>query len=211
MKKNEDRVIQRPERPDKLILLFHGVGSHGDNMIALGEFVARLSPDYAVVTVTASEEFDQGIGGRQWFSIDGVDEQNRMQRVSAAMPEFALRIHTYQRMFAMTAQRTILIGFSQGAIMSLHALFYEANIATRVISLSGRMAALPEMPVTPVHGSRFDFIHGALDGVIFPAYANAAMTHLRNIGYAVTMSLVPGAGHEISRDTLNLVATALAD
>lgn len=206
---NQDRVIQRPLTPDKLILLFHGVGSHADNLLAVGEMIGRQFPQYGIVTVCATEDFDQGPGGKQWFSIAGVDEDSRVQRVVEALPEFVLRIRTYQRMFGLTPQRTVLIGFSQGAIMSLHSMFYEANVASQVISLSGRMAGLPRLPLPLPHNTRFDFIHGALDGVIFPAYATAAANHLKGMGYVTTMALVPGMGHEINQDVMRLLISVL--
>lgn len=86
-------VVQSPAKPaQQLLLLFHGVG---DNPVAMGEigsWFAPLFPDALVVSIGGIEP--RGPEGRQWFSVQGVTEENRQTRVDAIMPVFVETVRT---------------------------------------------------------------------------------------------------------------------
>jgi len=205
----EDRVIHQPLNPQELILLFHGVGSHPDNLIPLADFIAGIKPDAVIVSVAAPDDCDLG-GGLQWFSVKGVTEVNRHPRIMEAMPAFLSRIRRYQARFLIAPEQTILIGFSQGAIMSLEAVMSENQLASKVVSLSGRMAILPLLAPGVSRDVRFSFIHGTDDPVINIDDARRAAEHLRSLGFAVSMVSIPQGGHEINRETLTLLISEIA-
>ncbi|WP_221798793.1 esterase [Oceanobacter mangrovi] len=206
---NEDYIVARPLEPRQLVLLYHGVGSHSNNLIPLGEILASFLPDAAIVSVAAPDPCDLG-GGLQWFSVKGVTENNRQARVLEAMPGFLNSVRRYQAMFLVAPQDTVLIGFSQGAIMSLEAAMYENDLAGRVVSLSGRMATLPVMAPVAASSVAFSFIHGTADPVIAAEWATSAEQHLKSLGFTASLSLVPEMGHEINSDVLSLLKAELA-
>lgn len=71
-------LARLPEQgePDLLLLLFHGVGANAEHMAVLATRLAQEYPQAAVLCVDAPDAFDAapGGGGRQWFSIQGIDE-----------------------------------------------------------------------------------------------------------------------------------------
>ncbi len=75
--KHDHFVVQSPDKPaQQLLLLFHGVG---DNPVAMGEigsWFAPLFPDALVVSVGGAEPSGNP-AGRQWFSVQGITEENR--------------------------------------------------------------------------------------------------------------------------------------
>ena len=79
-----DLVLHRPSAPARqLVLLFHGVGASPEGFEPLGPALAR--DDRWVVAVRSP--FESGFGaGWQWFSLQGVTETNRAERIAAAMP-----------------------------------------------------------------------------------------------------------------------------
>ncbi|HBH36923.1 MAG TPA: esterase, partial [Curvibacter sp.] len=79
-------VLQRPAQVAQLILLFHGVGSNAHSLAGLGQAYAQAFPQALVVAIDAPYESELAPGGRQWFSVRDVDEDNRPQRVAAALP-----------------------------------------------------------------------------------------------------------------------------
>lgn len=132
--------------------------------------------------------------GRQWFSVQGVSEENRQARVDATMPGFLSTVRHWQEKVGVDAAHTVLVGFSQGTIMSLEALKADSSIAGTVIAFSGRFASLPESALTPavVH-----FIHGDQDSVILPAHAQAAAQRLQTLGSEHSLDMIAGVGHSI--------------
>ncbi|MGD9832851.1 MAG: esterase [Piscinibacter sp.] len=181
---------------DLLFLLFHGVGATADSMAVLAQRLAQEYPQAAVLCVDAPDEFDAaaGRGGRQWFSIQGITDDNRAARVAAALPRFVATVRALQMRFAMAWPRTALFGFSQGAIMALEAAQAEPELAGRVIAFSGRYAALPDHAPrdTCVH-----LLHGLDDTVVPHGPAVAAARQLVALGADVTADVLPQVGHEL--------------
>ena len=186
-------TVQQPDRAQRLILLFHGVGDSANGMAALGRYFADAAADACVVSINGPESTEWG-AGRQWFSVQGVTEENRQARVDAAMPGFLSTVRDWQAKSGVDAAHTVLVGFSQGTIMSLEALKADPAIAGTVIAFSGRFGSLPVSALTPavVH-----FVHGEQDSVILPAHAHAAAERLQALGSAYSLDMIAGVGHSI--------------
>ena len=202
-------VIARPERPAQLVLLFHGVGSSAANLAPLGEAIARARPDAMVVSIDAP--FPSGLGsGREWFSVLGITEQNRPERIAKVIPLFLDVISQWQRTSGVGPAGTVLVGFSQGAILSLEATQTEMAMspAERVIALAGRFA-VPARRAPPV--LRYNLIHGAQDAVVSHTFSVAAAKALKTVGGDATLDLLPGLGHGIDARALQLVIGYLGE
>lgn len=195
-------VVARPDKPAHLVLLFHGVGSSAANLVPLAELVAQARPDAMVVSVDGPHPSTLG-SGREWFSVVGVTEENRPQRVALALPSFRDTVAHWQRISGLDADQTTLIGFSQGAIMALEATQSGDGPAARVVALAGRFAE----PVRRApSGVRFHFIHGANDPVIPPRFSVEAAQRLRELGAEATLDVLPQLGHGIDTRVANLLA-----
>lgn len=191
---SDARIIQRPDGSAReLVLLFDGVGATADDLVPLGASVAKALPDAMVVSVNAPHPSTLG-RGREWFSVVGVTEQNRPARVAQAMSAFVATVAHWQREAGVAPAQTTLVGFSQGAIMSLEAARLAPAIASRIVSIAGRFAAVPQEVPAPVV---FHFIHGTQDSVIPVQHAEDAAQQLRRLGATVTLDLVPGLGHGV--------------
>jgi phospholipase/carboxylesterase len=182
--------------PELLLLLFHGVGANADGMAPLAMRLAQEYPQAAVLCIDAPHDFDAapGGGGHQWFSIRGIGDENRAQRVAAALPQFVATVRALQLRFAIDWPRTALIGFSQGAIMALEAVQAEPALAGRVLAFSGRHATMPAHAPqdTCVH-----LLHGMADRVVPAGPAIEAAQRLVALGGDVTADVLPGIGHEL--------------
>ncbi len=191
--KHDHFVVQSPDHPAKqLLLLFHGVGDNPANMAQIGSWFAPLFPDALVVSVGGVEPC--GPNGRQWFSVQGVTEENRQERVDAIMPTFVGTVRYWQQQSGVGANATALIGFSQGAIMALESVKAEAGLASRVIAFNGRYATLPERATTE---TTIHLIHGGEDRVIELSHAVAGQEALIRAGGDVTLDIVDDLGHAI--------------
>jgi len=190
-----DLLLQSPATARRLFLLFHGVGSTPQDLAPLGQRLAQVFPDAAVVSVAGPDRSDLG-RGLQWFSVVGVTEANRPDRIAATLPRFVATVQAWQQRLGMTAADTTLLGFSQGAILSLAASELSEPPAGRVVSLSGRYPALPTRAPA---GVRIHFLHGDADPVIPVSQAQAAAAALKELGADVTLDVFPGLAHGISR------------
>ncbi|MDN8599234.1 esterase [Citrobacter enshiensis] len=192
--KHDHFVVQRPAQPaQQLLLLFHGVGDNPVAMGELGRWFIPLFPEALIVSIGGAEPCGPA-PGRQWFSVQGVTEENRQARVDAIMPVFVDTIRYWQQQSGVSAKATALIGFSQGAIMSLESVKAHSGLASRVIAFNGRYASLPETATT---ATTVHLIHGGEDRVIELSHAVAAQTALLRAGGDVTLDIVEDLGHAI--------------
>jgi phospholipase/carboxylesterase len=199
-------TVSRPEGDaQQLMLLFNGVGSDAQDMVALGEQLAAAFPGAFIVSVQAPERFEFG-PGYQWFSVNAVTEANRVERVARALPAFVAAIQHWQHVAHVGIERTTLIGFSQGAIMALESARARPCVAGRVVSIAGRFAQLPDTAPkeTTVH-----LFHGQRDAVIPSALTVDACARLAALGAKVTADVVPDLGHGINATLLTVLIERL--
>lgn len=191
--KHDHFVVQSPSSPaQQLLLLFHGVGDNAANMGQIGSWFAPVFPDALIVSIGGVEPC--GPQGRQWFSVQGVTEDNRQQRIDAIMPTFIETVRYWQKQSGVGAGATALIGFSQGAIMSLESVKAQPGLVSRIVAFNGRFATLPKSATT---ATTIHLIHGGDDHVIELSHAVAAQDALTREGGDVTLDIVDELGHAI--------------
>ena len=179
----------------KRVIFLHGVGSSGAAMAPLAEAVALAVPAHCP---DGPQAFPHG-QGRQWFSIDGVTEANRPARVAAALPAFTEIVSQYG-----DTSDSLLIGFSQGAIMALHAVAAGLPVAG-VFALSGRLAG----PVAPRSDwPAITLLHGSADPMMPPAVAQATEAWLRDAGAAPQLTIFDGLGHSVDARVVAAIRAA---
>lgn len=198
-------VIAKPKGADRLVLLFHGVGSSASHLIPLGQRVALGSAGAMVVSVNAPQPSNSG--GHEWFSVIGITEQNRPTRIAEAMPLFLESVQYWCQRGCVDPQRVTLIGFSQGAIMALEFTQLEsAPRPSRVVALAGRFA----LPVRRApEGLQYHLIHGAQDTVVSSKFAEQAAHGISANGGGVTLDVLDGLGHSIDARALDLLLNYL--
>ena len=204
-----DLILQQPVTADdaELLLLFHGVASRPQDLVPLGQALAAARPQAWVVSVRSPDRAEFG-SGWQWFSVQGVTELNRPQRVAQALPAFVDRIEAWQRHTGVGAERTTLVGFSQGAIMSLESTQRAApRLARRVVAIAGRFAQAPRHAPADVV---IHLLHGEEDRVMPIGLAVEAQRALGALGVRSALDCFPGLGHGIDARVVEAILRDLA-
>jgi phospholipase/carboxylesterase len=205
----EHVVIQQPQAEgpaQQLILLAHGLGADEHDLVPLGEILAQQFPNACVVSLRAPFLCDFS-SGYQWFSVQGVSDDNRDARVADALPAFTQAVQHWQQRTGASADATCLVGFSQGAILALESTQLEAPaLAGRVVALSGRMASPPRRapPDTTLH-----LVHGKEDAVIHYGQTVRAAEALLALGADVTADVIPFLGHGVNEEVVDTVLQRL--
>ena len=181
----------------QLFILLHGLGSKPSDLVPLANYLKEVFPGAAFFLPEGTHPFDGGGTGRQWFSINGVSDDNRRSRVAQAMPGLRALVRQAQDRFNVLQSDTALMGFSQGAIMALEFSIAHDGGVGRVLAFSGRFAQLPEKTpeLTTLH-----FLHGESDPVIPVAHAQAAIERLKELDGDATLDIAAAAGHEIDAE-----------
>jgi len=187
-------IVQRPQsQVVHLVLLSHGVGSVPESMLEAAHWFASRLPS-AMVVCMASPLTSDISAGRQWFSVQGVTEDNRQARVDEAMRSFLAIVKHWQHGSGVSSRETTIAGFSQGAIMALESSKLVESPAHRVVSIAGRFATLPDRR----SNGTTHFVHGGSDAVIPANRAHAAHERLLELGAATSLNIVQGVAHSPS-------------
>lgn len=199
-------ILQKPpQQAAQLVLIFHGVGASAADMAPIGSYIARALPHAMVVSTDAAHPSDFG-RGRQWFSVQEITEANRIERVANAMPTFIDCIRHWQNQAGVSAQQTLLLGFSQGAIMLLEATQLDETLATKIIAIAGRFAELPrKKPRT----NQIYLLHGDQDNVINVNYSKQAFEYIQQFSVPCQLDVFPQLGHGIDQRVLEKIAEYL--
>jgi phospholipase/carboxylesterase len=163
------RILPRGgKKPNQLVVLLHGYGSDGNDLIALGQQWQAVLPDAAFVSPHAPERMPAMAGGQgyQWFPLTMRDPEERWRGAIAARPALDAFLDAELRRHGLDDGAMALVGFSQGCMMALHAGLRRAAAPAAIVGYSGlvvgedRIAAeaMCRPPVLLVHGEQDDLI-----------------------------------------------------
>lgn len=198
-------VIAQPALTQQLFLLFHGLGDSAQGLAPLGRFIAAHFPQAAVISID-SPYFCDVAAGYQWYSVQGATEDDRHALVAEQMPHFVDMVQHWQRLLGVPPEATCLVGFSQGAFMSLQSTQQNVFLAGRVVALAGRFTAAPNKPAHPVV---IHMLHGDQDTVVAHHHSVAASERLQALGADVTIDVLAGLAHGINEEMAQAIIRRL--
>ncbi|HVZ73359.1 MAG TPA: dienelactone hydrolase family protein [Polyangia bacterium] len=196
------------KRPTLLVFL-HGVGDSAAGVEDVARAIVQGLPDVEVVVPDGFHPFDGGFGGRQWFSLTGVTEENRPARVRAAADEVSRYADAELGHRGWPRERVVFAGFSQGAMVAAWLAVHRKPAPVAGVVLSGRYSddsSPARLVSTPIFVA-----HGAQDPRIPVAVVEPSVRALEAWGARVSSRVYPDLGHQISGREVQDARAFLAD
>jgi phospholipase/carboxylesterase len=207
------RIAPRGRAATALVVLLHGYGANGDDLIALGAEWQRQLPDAAFVAPNAPQPIPGMYGGLQWFPLTLRDPSEYWRGVSGAQPALDLFLDAELARHRLPPERLVLVGFSQGTMMALHAGLRRAEAPAAIVAFSGLLAG-PERLGEARTRPPVLMIHGELDDLIPVEALHMAREALAGAGFGVEWHVRPALGHGIDPEgqwmAAHFIARALA-
>ena len=183
--------------PARIVLLLHGYGADGDDLIGLAPAWAPAMPDALFVSPHAPFPCEGAPFGRQWFGIYGRDDALRLAGLRAASAMVDGFIDDLLEETGLPPSALTLAGFSQGTMLALHAGPRRAAPLAGILGYSGRLLA-PELLAKEVRSRPpVALVHGEMDELVPYASMAEAAAALERAGFAVEAHGRPGLGHGI--------------
>lgn len=189
----------RGGKADALVVLLHGYGSNGADLISLAPYWAKALPGAAFVSPNAIEPVPQAPGGYQWFPISNLDPHLMEQGAKQAAQSVDRFIDRELDKHGLDHSRLALVGFSQGTMMSLYVGLRRAQPLAGILGFSGTIVGARKLkddlrskpPVMLIHGDRDPVI--PITAMFDSAEALAAAGHgaLWHVSYGVPHSIGP--------------------
>lgn len=197
------------EAPKRLVVLCHGVGADGNDLIDLGPYWSRAMPDAVFVSPHAPEPYDMAPIGRQWFSIGNLDPAtlgNGVRRARAALDGF---IDAELARLGLPDDAYALAGFSQGAMTVLFTGLRRTTKPRAILAYSGALIAPESLGAELAGRPPVLLVHGEADEVVPVSRSRDAETVLRANEVPVQSLYVPKLGHGIDESGLSAGALFL--
>ena len=139
--------------PRQLVVLLHGVGADGADLITLSQAMGPLLPNARFVAPNGPEPCDMAPVGYQWFSLSDRDPAKMLAGVLRSAPLIDAFIDEELARDGLGDHQLALLGFSQGTMMSLHVAPRRPQAMAAVLGFSGALLA-PEKLAAEVSPGR---------------------------------------------------------
>jgi predicted esterase len=195
---------ERLERALAAMIMVHGRGATAENILALSDELAVSGFTYLAPQAA----------GNTWYPYSFLSPiaQNE-PGISSGLAAIAEVLQTVERA-GIPADRTLLLGFSQGACLALE---FTARAARRYGGVAGLSGGLIGPNGTPrdysgsLAGTPIFLGCSDVDPHIPAPRVVETATVLRRLGAEVTMRLYPGLGHTINEDEIEAVRRMMRD
>ena len=193
------RLEPRGRTASALVVLLHGYGANGDDLIALGEGWRSMLPDAAFVAPNAPQAIPGMYGALQWFALTMRDPSEYWRGVEAARPALDRFLDAELARYRLAPSRLVLVGFSQGTMMALHVGLRRAVSPAGIVAYSGLLAGPEHLGATTARPPVL-MIHGEADDLIPVEALHAGREALAAAGVPVEWHVRPGLGHGIDAE-----------
>ena len=210
MSNTKNNIYRRPPAAggisNKLVVFLHGYGADGKDLIDLANPFSMAMPNATFISPDAPHPCTMSPSGREWFPIDQIP----IGAIKASENLISL-IQDEAKSLNLSFKDVILIGFSQGAMMSLQCLLINNQQFSAIIGYSG---ALREENVEAAHNQIINgkhnfantpvlLIHGEKDEVVPFQSLISSKNLLNNIGFNIQTLSRPNLGHGIDPEGIS--------
>jgi len=206
----KNNIYRRPPAAggisNKLVVFLHGYGADGKDLIDLANPFSMAMPNATFISPDAPHPCTMSPSGREWFPIDQIPTG----AIKASENLISL-IQDEAKSLNLSFKDVILIGFSQGAMMSLQCLLINNQQFSAIIGYSG---SLREENVEAAHNQIINgkhnfantpvlLIHGEKDEVVPFQSLISSKNLLNNIGFNIQTLSRPNLGHGIDPEGIS--------
>jgi phospholipase/carboxylesterase len=187
-----------------MVILLHGYGSNGDDLIGLAPYWRGALPDTVFLSPDAPQACPGAPGGFQWWALTNFSPAARVAGVREAAPIVDAYIDAQLARFGLSEDRLALVGFSQGTMTALHVGPRRVRRLAGIVGYSG-MLADPQAPAAElVTKPPILLVHGDADPMVPVAALGQATATLEPLGFDVTTHVSRGLAHGIDETGLRL-------
>lgn len=198
-----------------VVVFLHGYGANGADLLGLADPLGEHLPDTLFVAPDAPESCAGAPFGFQWFPIpwiDGSSEEEAARGMQAAADDLNAFLDGILVDEDLLPEQMVLLGFSQGSMMSLHVAPRREDPVAGVIAFSGRLLQPEVLPDETISRMPILLVHGDADDVVPVQSLPDAAQALQDAGFTeVFAHIMKGTAHGIAPDGLSVALAFMRD
>jgi phospholipase/carboxylesterase len=192
--------------PKRIVVLLHGYGSNGADLISFAPMWQPALPDTLFVAPNAPEHCPGAPGGYQWWGLHDLSRAALATGATRAAPVLDAFLDSLLAEHGLTETAMVLAGFSQGTMMALHVGIRRERQLAGILGYSGMIAGPGIRPDDLRSKPPVLLIHGSADSIVPIAAYHHAHAELQRLGFAVEGHVSPGLGHGVDPQGIALGA-----
>ena len=189
--------------PREIVLLLHGFGSSGSDLISFVPHWQHALPDALFLAPHAPQRCVFG-SGFQWWPLNGFSSQALASGAASAASAIDAFIDRKLAQYGLSESQMAIVGFSQGTMMALHVGLRRERALAGIVGFSGMLTGGRELAHQIVTKPPVLLVHGSADRVVPVAALHDAEATLRRVGVDVASHVSPGVGHSVDPVGLKL-------
>lgn len=199
----------------QLVVILHGYGANGDDLIEIGRQWQPLFPDAAFVAPHAHEPCPQAPGMRQWYNLTDRNPRERWAGAAAARSVVDTFLDAELAQQGLSDSKMAIAGFSQGAMMALHIGLRRNHAPAAILAYSGMLVGPEYIREATARDSAgapppVMLIHGSHDEVVAPESLFESANQLAGAEIPCQWHLALGLGHGIDAEGIRQGACFLS-
>jgi phospholipase/carboxylesterase len=187
--------------PKQIVLLLHGYGSNGADLISLAPHWQQALPDALFLAPNAPQRM---YSGYQWWPLSAFTPQALASGAAAAAPAINVFIDRKLAQYGLSDADLALVGFSQGTMMALHVGLRRATKVAGILGYSGMLTGAADLAHQKITKPPVLLVHGSADPIVPVSALHAAEHALRRLGIDVATHVSAGLGHSVDPVGLRL-------
>jgi phospholipase/carboxylesterase len=192
------------KNPDSMVILLHGYGANGEDLLGLGETWAHAFPSTVFVSPDAPNTCEMTPFGFQWFSLGDWSPMSMASGAKTIAPWINDFIDEQLVTYKVNPGRLILCGFSQGTMMALYVALRRPQKIAGVLGYSGALLCAEEWSQVTLQKPEICLVHGVADSTVpVAAYFHAAQM-LQQHEFPFEGHVLPGLMHGINEYGLEI-------
>lgn len=163
------------DHPDKMVILLHGYGANGEDLLGLGDAWKAQFPTTIFIAPDAPNVCEISPFGYQWFSLGDWSPVSMTTGVRTIAPRVNAFIDEQLAHYNIAEENLVLCGFSQGTMLALYVALRRARKMAGVLGYSGALICTEDWNTIDLQKPDICLVHGIADNVVpVAAYYHAA-------------------------------------
>ena len=192
------------ENIDNAIILLHGYGGDGQDISMLASGWKRFLKNTVFLCPDAKEHCVVNPAGYQWFDLSNEDPKYILEESKKAEIILLKFIGEVKKEYNLKNSKIILLGFSQGCMMSINLVLISSENYNCIVGFSGKIIDKIDLEKRKISNTKMLLMHGDADEIVPPSSLLEAKDFLIRNNVEVKTNMIKNCSHHIPVEASSL-------